>query len=102
MSPATGDERLHAIVRGQVQGVGFRWFVVRAASGLGLVGWVMNRPDRSVELVAEGPSAALDRLAAAVAEGPPSGTVDGVESTRSSAVGGFSGFAIRSGSHPGD
>ena len=48
-------ERLHAVVRGTVQGVGFRWFVQRVAARMELQGWVANRSDRSVEVVAEGP-----------------------------------------------
>ena len=54
--------RLEATVRGRVQGVGFRYFVVRRALELGLVGWVANGADGSVRCVAEGPSAALDAL----------------------------------------
>jgi len=95
-------ERLHAVIRGQVQGVGFRWFVVRAAAGLGLEGWVMNRADRAVELVAEGPSERLDELVALVREGPPASSVHAVEVRRSTPAGGFDGFHIRSGDHPGD
>src|SRR5439155_20058522 len=55
-------QRLEATVRGRVQGVGFRYFVVREAMELGLVGWVANAADGSVVLVAEGPPAALDAL----------------------------------------
>jgi acylphosphatase len=95
-------ERLHAVVRGHVQGVGFRWFVVRQASGLGLDGWVMNRVDRGVEVVAEGPSARLDDLLEALREGPPSSSVTSVESQRSPALGDVRGFSVRSGAHPGD
>ena len=97
-----GAERLHAVVRGQVQGVGFRWFVVRAAAGLGLAGWVMNRADRAVELVAEGPPERLDELVELLREGPPASSVHAVEATRSPSSGGFDGFHIRSGDHPGD
>lgn len=95
-------ERLHVVVRGHVQGVGFRWFVVRAAAGLGLDGWVLNRTDRAVELVAEGPTERLDELLAMVREGPPGASVQAVEVTRSPASGGLDGFHIRSGGHPGD
>ena len=101
MSHAPG-ERLHAVVRGHVQGVGFRWFVVRVAADLGLEGWVMNRADRAVELVAEGPRERLDELLAAVRDGPSSSSVEAVEVTRSAALGGLDGFHIRSGGHPGD
>lgn len=55
--------RLHGIVSGHVQGVGFRMFVRAQAQSLGLSGWVRNQEDgRSVELVAEGPRDRLDRL----------------------------------------
>jgi acylphosphatase len=94
--------RLEATVRGQVQGVGFRWFVSRAASRLELVGWVTNRRDGSVLLVAEGPDAALESLLAIVERGPAGAQVDHVEVRRSEATGTFHGFEIRSGSHPGD
>ncbi len=102
MSGPDGHERLHAIVRGRVQGVGFRWFVVRTAAGLRLDGWVANRADRSVELVAEGPTHQLEDLLAAVREGPPASAVHSVEVTRSPAQGGLAGFRIASGGHPGD
>lgn len=102
MTDPAGRQRVHVIVRGDVQGVGFRWFVVRSAAGLGLDGWVMNRADRAVELIAEGTTNALEQLLAAVREGPPAGRVGSVEVSRSPAVGGLAGFRIRSGDHPGD
>jgi hypothetical protein len=46
--------RLHAVVHGRVQGVGFRYFVMREARALGLSGWVRNQADGSVEVEAEG------------------------------------------------
>ncbi len=55
-----GKARLHAEVFGEVQGVGFRAFVLRRAMGLGLTGWVRNRFDGSVELIAEGSRVALE------------------------------------------
>lgn len=67
------------IVRGQVQGVGFRWFVWREAERLGLAGWAHNRPDGSVEVVAHGPEGALEDLHRALAQGPRLARVDGVE-----------------------
>lgn len=54
MTDDTGLEELHAIVHGHVQGVGFRYWTVRQATRLGLVGWVANRNDGSVEIVAQG------------------------------------------------
>ena len=65
MSDPVARRRVGAVVRGIVQGVGFRRFVERTGSGLGLDGWVMNRADGSVELDAEGPPDAIDALIAA-------------------------------------
>lgn len=89
-------------MRGRVQGVGYRWFVSRAASRLELVGWVTNRRDGSVLLVAEGPEAALENLLAIVERGPAGASVDQVDVKRGQATGNLQGFAIRSGSHSGD
>lgn len=93
---STGDvERLSATVVGRVQGVGFRWWVRTAADRLGLTGWVMNGSDeRSVELVAEGPSASLDQLEGMLREGPPGAMVDRVEAARSPASGSYGRFQI--------
>lgn len=102
MSSRAPWERLHAIVRGTVQGVGFRWFVQRAAARLELQGWVANRADRSVEVVAEGPTDAIDALLVILRAGSPSSHVSAVEVDRGPALGGLNAFTIRSGSHPGD
>ncbi len=75
----TERREVRLVVRGEVQGVGFRWFVVRRASGLGLAGWVRNNPDGSVELVAAGAAPHVDALQREVAEGPPRATVTSVE-----------------------
>ena len=76
MSDPVARRRVGAVVRGIVQGVGFRRFVERTGSGLGLDGWVMNRADGSVELDAEGPPDAIDALIAALHEGPPAAWVE--------------------------
>ena len=90
-----GVERLSAKVIGRVQGVGFRWWVSSAADRLGLTGWVMNAADeRSVELVAEGPTAALDQLELFLRRGPPGAVVDHVETSRSPASGNYGRFQI--------
>lgn len=62
---------LHVLVRGRVQGVGFRWFVREEARALGLSGWVKNRSDGSVEVAADGPSGALLSFRERLQEGPP-------------------------------
>ena len=89
-------QRLTARVIGRVQGVGYRWWVVDAASRLGLVGWVRNTDDeRSVELVAEGDAASLDALEAQLEQGPGAARVDRVEASRGPASGGMTRFEIR-------
>lgn len=89
------DGRLSARVFGRVQGVGFRWWVVGEAEALGLTGWVMNHEDeRSVELVAEGSTSALDRLEQLLRDGPPGARVERVDVTRGPASGEFRRFGI--------
>lgn len=95
-------QRLEAVVRGRVQGVGFRMFVGRAAAERGLVGWVANESDGSVRCVAEGQRADLEAFARELAEGPAGATVDRVDANWSVATGGFDRFALRSGWHGGD
>ena len=73
-------DALRLVVRGRVQGVGFRWFVRETARGLGLSGWVRNHADGSVEVTAAGPPDAMARLEAAVRAGPPGAHVTDVES----------------------
>ncbi len=91
----TVNERLHARVRGIVQGVGFRYFTRESAAGLELTGWVRNKMDGSVELVAEGPRAGLERLLERVTAGPQQGSVSGVEADWSEATGEFGSFVVR-------
>ena len=67
------------VVRGRVQGVGFRHHTKLRARELGLVGWVRNLPDGSVEVVAQGAAAELGRLADFLRVGPPSARVDAVD-----------------------
>jgi acylphosphatase len=67
------------IVRGRVQGVGFRWFVEREARNLGLVGWVRNNEDSTVELLAAGEAEKLAALKARLVEGPRASRVDAVD-----------------------
>lgn len=67
------------LVRGRVQGVGFRHFVWRSAAGLGLAGWVRNRSDGSVEVVARGGAERLEQLEAALREGPRLAHVERVD-----------------------
>ncbi len=70
---------LHAVVRGRVQGVGFRWFVREAAHRLGLAGWVRNLPDGSVEVAADGDADLIASFRAALREGPSGATVTNID-----------------------
>jgi acylphosphatase len=67
------------IVRGRVQGVGFRYFAIRAARKCGVVGTVRNMADGSVEAVAEGPADAVDEFRRALERGPSYSHVTAVE-----------------------
>ncbi len=68
----------HYLVKGRVQGVGFRWFVHREAAELGLHGWVRNTDTGEVELVAAGDAESLAELEAALKKGSRGSRVDGV------------------------
>ena len=76
---------LHVLVRGRVQGVGFRWYVREVARDLGLAGWVRNRPDGTVEVVADGERRMLERLREMLREGPDGAAVSSVDEIQVSA-----------------
>ena len=65
-------------ISGRVQGVGFRYFALRQARGIGIGGWVKNLPDCRVEAHAEGPEPEIRQFAAALRQGPPLSRVDAV------------------------
>jgi acylphosphatase len=92
--PGEGNSvRLHAFARGRVQGVGYRDFVERHASSLGLTGYVRNLSDgRSVEVFAEGPRERLERLVESLRQGPGGAYVHEVEQRWGEATGHFEGF----------
>jgi acylphosphatase len=72
-------DSIHLEIRGRVQGVGFRWFVVDKARELRLKGWVRNKPNGNVEIAAAGEPDALSQLESAVAQGPPGARVEQVQ-----------------------
>src|ERR1700692_1759671 len=82
------------LVRGRVQGVGFRWFVEREAHILGIAGWVRNNHDGSVEALAEGTRDQLPGLHSRLREAPRAARVDVVEVSDASAVAGLNSFRI--------
>ncbi len=67
------------LVRGRVQGVGYRWFVEAEARALGLAGWVRNNPDGCVEVLAAGSREQLLALRGRLQQGPRAARVDAVE-----------------------
>jgi acylphosphatase len=89
------QERLRAEIFGDVQGVGFRVFVLRRGMAYGLTGWVRNRWDGSVELVAEGPRPALEILLDDVRRGPSASNVERVEEHWETATAEFRSFGVR-------
>ena len=82
------------VVRGRVQGVGFRWFVEREAHILGITGWVRNNHDGSVEVLAQGTRDQLSGLHGRLREGPRASRVDSVDVTDASPTAGLSSFRI--------
>jgi acylphosphatase len=69
---------VHFLIQGRVQGVGFRWFVHREASELGLRGWVRNTESGEVEVVAAGSPESLEELRSSLQKGPRGSRVDRV------------------------
>jgi acylphosphatase len=88
--------RFHAFVKGRVQGVGFRAFVVEKGLAVGATGWARNRWDGSVEVVAEGDQQVLEELLAALRIGPRVANVTKVDLDWEAASGEFSSFRVKS------
>ena len=88
-------QRLRAVVKGEVQGVGFRWSVQRQAGELGLTGYAENLPDGSVRVEAEGDPDRLDQLEAYLRQGPRWTEDDSLDVQRLPATGEFRGFGAR-------
>jgi acylphosphatase len=76
-----GRETRRYVVTGRVQGVGFRWFVEREAAVTGVTGWVRNRQDGSVEVMATGTREQHSALRRKLQEGPRAARVDQVHDT---------------------
>lgn len=93
------SDRIRVVVRGRVQGVGFRAWTAAVARDLGLTGYVLNGPDgQSVELVAEGAAEAIRTLVQYLHHGPPAACVASVTEASLEPDGGreFRGFVILS------
>jgi len=83
------------LIRGRVQGVGFRWFVEREAHILQIAGWVRNNHDGSVEVLAMGTREQLAGLRMRLQEGPRAARVDHVEESEAKPVAGLDVFQVR-------
>lgn len=95
---STEESRLQTrrfLVRGRVQGVGFRWFVEREAHLLQVAGWVRNNPDGSVEVLAAGTRDQLMGLKSRLLEGPRAARVDDVEELEAEPIKGLNSFQVR-------
>jgi acylphosphatase len=88
-------QQLHAIIRGRVQGVSFRYYTQRRADELGVVGWVRNLPDGSVEVRAQGTTKQLEDLLAFLHHGPDAARVTSVDVDWHSPEAQFEFFQIR-------
>ncbi|MBI4066545.1 acylphosphatase [Candidatus Gottesmanbacteria bacterium] len=87
-------KHLHLIISGDVQGVGFRAWVVDQAQDLGCVGWVKNRDDGAVEVAAEGEHANLEELIKRCNHGPEVAWVKKVDVMWEESTGEFVGFEV--------
>jgi acylphosphatase len=86
--------RVRAIISGRVQGVSYRAATAEEANRLGLVGWVRNRRDGTVELEAEGPAERITQLLAWCEQGPPAARVSRVVVEELAPAGADTGFEI--------
>jgi acylphosphatase len=88
-------KRIHAVVHGRVQGVGFRAYTANSADRLGVTGWVRNRYNGTVETTAEGSQAELNVFLKDIQRGPGPSNVTKVDTNWQTATGEFSRFRIR-------
>lgn len=87
-------KRIHIIVKGIVQGVGFRYFTVNVAERYGIVGFVRNLPTGEVEIVAEGEESMLTKFANEIKRGPPTAEITDVKIWEEPPSNKFSRFSI--------
>ena len=91
----TPESAAEILIEGRVQGVGYRDYAQRRASGLGLEGWVANLRDGRVRLRAEGQRAQIEAFVRALEQGPPLSRVAKVDVRWVAPAGTFAGFDVR-------
>ncbi len=89
------SRRMQVVIRGDVQGVGFRYFAQHRAVQAGIHGFVRNLPDGAVEVEAEGPAEALERFLVVLRQGPRLARVEGVDVTWKAYRGDLPTFSLR-------
>jgi len=94
-SERTSVQARRFLIRGRVQGVGFRWFVEHEAHILRITGWVRNNHDGSVEVLAMGAPEQLAGLRSRLREGPRAARVDDVDESEAEPVAGLNSFQVR-------
>jgi len=87
--------RIHLIIHGRVQGIFFRGSALERARELALTGWVRNRLDGSVEVLAEGDAPALAQMQAWCEKGPRGAVVRNIDTIDEPATGEFNSFGVR-------
>ena len=92
--PEKAIEARRFVVRGRVQGVGFRWFVEREAHMLGIAGWVRNNADGTVEILAMGTHEQLLGFRSRLRQGPRAARVDAIDESEARPIAGLSTFRI--------
>lgn len=90
----TDQQRIHAIIHGHVQGVSFRYYTLQEANKLNVAGWVRNRKDGTVEVLAEGDRPALNALCEFLKRGSPEAQVKNIEINWRPSTGEYSEFEI--------
>lgn len=88
-------QQVRIIISGRVQRVGFRWSAKNEADQLGVTGYVRNMPDGKVEIIAQGPQAAVEALIAWSRRGPSFARVSNMDVTKLAAQGRYTEFTLR-------
>ncbi|MDR3335116.1 MAG: acylphosphatase [Treponema sp.] len=97
VSKGSGVSAFFAIIRGRVQGVGFRYTCLNEARRIGLLGWVRNTPDGDVEVWSEGPTEKQELFLSWLRQGPPNARVDSFSCEMRRPTGKYRNFSVKDG-----